>query len=185
MHFYSAALAHNPAAVDIYEVQVPPAFISGSGERGVSVALAYDPPVRTSRRDYLGRTMWIEVLKGLTRDEVIRYRTRYDGPGDAPKLPQSKRLDCRPPKTRLQWSTLQVRRKRWTRAPRLPVADDGAEPLLHLLVGCQSRFAHGEGASQDYSIAVRFWTSGDHVELYQQILERVRVRAVVAPAAVV
>ena len=64
-----------------------PAFISGSGERGVSVALAYDPPVRTSRRDYLGRTMWIEVMKGLTRDEVIRYRTRYDGPGDAPQTP--------------------------------------------------------------------------------------------------
>ncbi len=169
----------------IYEVVVPPAFVSGRGERGIVVALAYDPPVRASRREYLGRTMWIEVLKGLTRDDVIRYRTRYEGPDKPPKIPQSKILDCNPARTPLQWSTLQVRGKRWTRAPKLPSAGQGAESILHLLVGCQSRYRHGEGANQRYSIALRFWQGGEEVDLYQQIHARVRLRAVVAPRAIV
>lgn len=163
----------------VYAVPVPPAFLAGRGNRGIAIALAFDPPVRSSRREYLSRTMWLEVMKGLTLADVTSYRTRHSGPGNAPSLPQSKLLDMRPTKTDLQWSTLQVRRKTWTRAPSLPVITEGAEPLLHVLVGCQSRFPHGEDLSQGYSLAIRFWHSDAHVEIYQQIQTRVRARAVV------
>ena len=54
----------------LYAVPVPANFANGSGRRGVTVALAFDPPVRASRREYLARTMWVEVLKGLTIDEA-------------------------------------------------------------------------------------------------------------------
>ena len=135
-------------------------------------SLAYDPPVRASRREYLARTMWLEVLKGLALDEVIRYGP---GSGKLPSLPSSKPLDLMPAKTTLQWSTLQVRTKHWTCAPRLLIGGDGPDPILHILVGCQSRFAHGEATSQAYSIGVRRWHSGEHVDLYQEIQARVRV----------
>ena len=165
----------------IYALPVPEAFRSGAGARGVSVALAFDPPVRASRKEYLARTMWVEVLKGLTVDQVGEYRAPFLGGGKAPSLPQSKLLDLRPAKTLLQWSTLQVRRREWKRAPKLPVADGdlGGVPILHLLVGCQGRFPHGEGPGQRYGIAVRFWHSSTQVDLYQELKARVRTRVVV------
>lgn len=161
----------------IYALPVPEAFLSGTGARGVSVALAFDPPVRASRKEYLARTMWVEVLKGLTVDQVEKYRSPFQGDG-APSLPKPKELDLRPAKTGVQWSTLQVRRRTWTRAPRFPVADSdrGEVPILHLLVGCQGRFPHGEEPRQRYGIAVRFWHSSNQVDLYQELKARVRAR---------
>ena len=163
----------------VYELPVPPAFVGGGGKRGITVALAFDPPVRSSRRQYLARTMWLEVMKGLSSDEIIRYRRRYVAPEKAPPMRQSKLLALRPPKGDLQWSTLQVRRKTWTRAPKLPILAGGTEPVIHVLVGCQKRFPHGEAPGQRYSVAVRFWHSDIRVNLYQQIRTRVRTRATV------
>ena len=73
--------------VHLYEVRVPESFLAGRASRGIVVSLAYDPPVRSSRRDYLSRTMWLEVLKGLSSGEAILYRTRHNGPGTPPKAP--------------------------------------------------------------------------------------------------
>ncbi len=167
----------------VYEMRVPLVFLAARGERGISVSLAFDPPVRSSRRSYLARTMWLEVMKGLTLAEVNRYRAPHTGPGRAPSLPSTKLLDMRPTKTDLQWSTLQVRRKVWARSIRLPIVGDATEPLLHLLVGCQRRFPHGEETKQRYSVAVRFWHSDTQIDLYHEIRARVRQRAEV-PARV-
>jgi len=162
----------------LYAVQIPPGFVSGRGKRGIIVSLAFDPPVRASRRDYLARTMWVEVLKGLTQDEITRYRSRQTGANNADSLPPSKLLTMRPAKTEVMWSTLQVRRHSWCRAPNLPVIEEHAEPTLHILVGCQQRFPSGEDPNQRYALAVRLWHTDMLVELHQQLQSRVRIRAV-------
>lgn len=123
----------------VYELAVPPTFLEERGRRGLSVALAFDPPVRAARREYLARTMWIEVLKGLTLPEVERYRS-YVPRVRPPQLPQSKVLGMRPPKSTVQWSTLQVRRAVWKRGPRFPRAGSGQNSTLHIIVGCHRRF---------------------------------------------
>lgn len=163
----------------VYEMRVPPVFLSTRGEHGISVSLAFDPPVRSSRRAYLARTMWLEVLKGLTLADVNKYRARYTGPGKPPSLKSSKLLDMRPAKTELLWSTLQVRKKVWTRSIQLPVVGGAAEPMLHVLVGCQRRFPHGEETNQRYSVAVRFWHTDTQIDLYQEVRARIRPRVVV------
>lgn len=163
----------------VYELPIPSAFLAGKGERGMSIALAFDPPVRSSRRQYLARTMWQEVMKGLTLSEIIKYRARHVGPGKPLRLPASKLLSLRPAKADLQWSTLQVRRKAWRHRPVLPIPSGANEPSIHLLVGCQKRFPHGEGPNQRYSIAVRFWHSDAQINLYQQLQSRVRTRTTV------
>ena len=167
----------------VYGLPVPSTFLAGSGARGISVSLAYDPPVRSGRKEYLSRTMWLEVLKGLASDEIETFRARHNGPGKPLSLPQCKVLQMRPTKTDLVWSTLQVRRKTWVRAPRLPILEGEREPRLHLLVGCQRRFPHGEELRQRYSIAVRFWHSSTQVNLYQELRARVRPRIVVETRA--
>ena len=163
----------------VYPIPVPDAFLARTGSRGISVALAFDPPVRSSRREYLSRTMWVEVMKGLTLPEIEGYRTPYSGEGKPPRFPQSKLLSMRPNKTALYWSTLQVRRKEWTRFPGLPTADGEDRPILHVLVGCQRRFPHGEDPRQTYGLAVRFWHEDANVNLYQELRVSVRTRLVV------
>ena len=153
-----------------YTVPLPDAFRSGTGSRGIVLSLAFDPPVRSSRRAYLARTMWIEATKGLTLAKLEAYRAKHEGSGEPLRLPAANRLSCRPPRTDLQWSTLQVCRKTWKRAPSLRERD------ISLVVGCQRRFPHGEGSHQKYSLAVRLWHSDDRVDLYNEVRTRVRRR---------
>lgn len=73
----------------VFRVPVPPGFTEGRGKRGVNVALAFEPPVRASRREYLAHRMWLEVFKGLT-DEVVAFRTpplSGSGAGLVPSMP--------------------------------------------------------------------------------------------------
>jgi len=162
----------------LFAVRVPPSLTSGRGERGIIVSLAFDPPVRSSRRDYVARTMWVEVLKGLSQDEIKIFRSRRSGDAQADSLPQRNLLSMRPARTDVGWSTLQVRRCSWTRAPHFPKLNGQNEPLLHVLVGCQRRFPSGEDPNQRYALAVRFWHSDASVKIYQEIQSRVRIRAV-------
>ena len=162
----------------VYALPVPHSFLNTRGKRGITVALAYDPPVRASRREYLSRTMWVEVLKGMTIEEIEECRGRHVGEGDAPKLPQRAVLDLRPTKEPLQWSTLQVRRRIWSRSPRLPIIGEQDAPVLHVVVGCQRRFSTGEDSRQRYALAIRFWHESERVRIYQELRERVRTRAI-------
>ena len=158
----------------LYSVTVPPSFIAEKGQRGISVALAFDPPVRLSRRDYLSRTMELEVLKGLTLEQIKRGR---DNKAERERLKQSLQLGLFPPKTVVSRSTLQVRRRTWTKRPTFPTVDEENEPKIHILVECQSRFPSGLGDDQNYALAVRFWHSNPNVEIYQELQARVRPRA--------
>lgn len=172
-------LAEDMVAEDnwhVYSVKVPPALCEGRGRRGIVVSVAYDPPVRASRKDYLSRTMWVEVLKGISAEEIASFRGRRSGADKAPALPTKNLLDLRPAKGDVVWSTLQVRRAEWTRAPRLPILDGESEPSIHVLVGCQQRFPHGEGSEQWYGLAMRFWHEDTTVEIHQQLQLQNRVR---------
>jgi hypothetical protein len=156
-----------------YRIPVPPSFLSDKGRRGITVALAYDPPARSSRKEYLARTMFVDVLQGLTTPEVALYRARFQGAGKPPSPPNGAALTFRPPATIPQWSTLQVRRIAWARAPRLRT-DTAGEQNLHVIVGCQRRFATGLDTRQRYGLVVHFWHSAQDVQIYQELRARIR-----------
>jgi hypothetical protein len=160
----------------VYRVPVPEAFLSTKGKRGITVALAYDPPVRASRREYLARTMWVEALHGLTTEEVERYRGNFTGP-NPPSPPSGTLVDLQPAKTKAQWSTLQVRSREWQRAPSLRAPSGEDTPTIHLLVQCQKRFPTGLNTSQRYGLVVLFWHEVERVNLYQALRARVTVPA--------
>lgn len=56
--------------VHLYRVPVPASFFDSGGWRQETVALAYDPPVRSTRLDYLASRMHVTVYTGLTVDQV-------------------------------------------------------------------------------------------------------------------
>ena len=62
--------------VHIYEVPVPSSFMSPGGKRGLDVALAYSPPTRVRRLDYMASGMEYHIVKGLPLDEVAEVFAR-------------------------------------------------------------------------------------------------------------
>lgn len=154
----------------LYSVAVPPGFLEKPGRRGLTVGLAFYPPVRVSRRDYLARTMEVEVFKGLTAAEVRGRREK----GQLQRVESKNLVTLYPPKTVVSRSTLQVRRRAWTTTPKFPEVD--GEPRIHILVECQARFPTGLDPRQRYALAIRFWHADGTVQLRQELLQRVRVR---------
>lgn len=158
----------------VYKIPLPDAFLSEKGERGITVSLAYDPPARSSRKEYLARTMQFELLHGLTNNEVARFRAAHEE-GEEPKLPGTNRMDLSPAKTKVQWSTLQVRRKEWVQKPRIRANREEGNPILHLMVLCQERFETPLRPSQSYSVAIKFWHEDLSVNIHQKIRNEARV----------
>jgi hypothetical protein len=127
--------------------------------------------------------MWFEVLKGLSHADIVKFKAALEQQKDAagkkiplPSMPNSHELDMRPTKEPLQWSTLQVRKKTWSRKVDLPIQDGESTPVLHILVGSQSRFPTGLEDIQSYSLAIRFWHKDPSVEVYQHLSSNVRLR---------
>ncbi|HIK15364.1 MAG TPA: S8 family peptidase [Leptolyngbyaceae cyanobacterium M33_DOE_097] len=157
----------------IYRVVIPETFIATKGRRGITVALAYDPPIRASRKEYLANTMWVEALHGLTTEEVEIYRAKNASP-DVDTLPSKYQLQLRPAKTDVQWSTLQVRRLK--KQTKLKIPSGETEPVVHFVVGCQQRFPIGFDYKQRYGLVVLFWHESEQIELYQELRVKDRVR---------
>ncbi|RSM82850.1 subtilase [Kibdelosporangium aridum] len=100
--------------VSIHPVPVPEVFRRGSGgERTITVALAFDPPVRRQRREYLAATMQVDLYRNIDPDELQEMLSRQD-----PDNPQEfindrrRRPPLDPGSSVVASSTLQVRR--WT-----------------------------------------------------------------------
>ncbi|MGI8807833.1 MAG: S8 family peptidase [Acidimicrobiales bacterium] len=69
--------------VHIYEIPVPTSFLSSGGERGIDVALAFDPPTRARRLDYLASTMQFYIVRGMPVGEVAELFAQLDADDEA------------------------------------------------------------------------------------------------------
>lgn len=56
----------------IFPIPVPPEFVCAPGTKHVSVSLAFDPPVRARRADYLGVEMHFDVIRGKDLEEIVK-----------------------------------------------------------------------------------------------------------------
>jgi hypothetical protein len=72
----------------VFEVPIPIEFQTTRGTREIKVALAFDPPVRHTRADYLGVTMGWRLLRGTNESDVFdRYRKWTKEEGKPPEFP--------------------------------------------------------------------------------------------------
>jgi hypothetical protein len=158
---------------------IPNEFIQERGTRTITVTLAYDPPVRHTRFDYLGVKMSFRLIRGKTIDEVaeaFRSRTSEEGPVD--RL-SSTRFDCSitPSPTVREGGTLQ--RGTFTMCKR-PSTDYG--DTYFLVVRCEKKWARDEHAPQRYSVVATMQHSAQ-INIYNTIRERVTARLRVRPRA--
>lgn len=153
----------------IYEVPIPDVFIEENGTRSITVSLAFDPPVRHTRFDYLGVKMSFRLIRGKTADEVaevFRSRTKKEDKVDALG---ATRFNCKlipTPSVReggtLQKATFSMRRQ--------PDREYGS--TYYLVVCCEKKWARDVHAPQRYAVVATVEHSAN-VNLYNIIRNRV------------
>jgi hypothetical protein len=154
----------------IYEVPIPDEFIEEKGTRRVTVVLAYDPPVRHTRLDYLGVKMSFRLIRGKTAKEIAEaFRKRSHDEQKVDGL-TSTSYDCpmEPKVTAREGGTLQ---KATFTMKNKPLSDYG--DTYRVVVRCEKKWARDEHAPQRYAVVVVVEHSAQ-IDLYTRIQNRVR-----------
>jgi hypothetical protein len=165
----------------LYELELPDAMLIGTGTRRVRVTLAFDPPVRGTRKEYLGRTMWFQLFRGMT---AVNIRAALAKIADSTTPPTAGgkllALKARPTSSMLEWSTVQSAEFETPRSRTLNHRPDPAAPaVIHILVGSALRFAADETTKQRYALVTSLEHEDTRVKLYQPVrqqVERLRER---------
>jgi hypothetical protein len=162
----------------VYEVPSPIEFQSASGQKRVIVTLAYDPPVRRRRSDYLGVQMRYFLIRGKSLEEVVSaYRQlskdERDTPsesGDEVQRAFQGKFKCalKPGPKTLQSSTLQ--RSQWV------FKRKGEEYGESWFLIVESRRAWAPESFTEQRFAVTVTLQADEPGLFNLIQNRIRVR---------
>nr|WP_306261821.1 hypothetical protein [Pararhizobium sp. IMCC21322] len=152
----------------IYKVPIPAPFKTGEGRRTIKVTMAYDPPVRHTRADYLDTGMSFRLIRGCP-DDVIRdhFRRRAQVEGKRPELAGRFQCNLEPGPNAREKGTVQTATVTFHRE----VERYGDE--YHLVVRCESGW-FGDAGNQAYSIVVEIAQEAE-VRLYERLRARVSV----------
>jgi hypothetical protein len=153
----------------IYEVPIPDEIYNVGGQRRISVTLAFDPPVRHSRLDYLGTKMSFRLIRGKSIGEVeaaFKKRNEEDQQVDRIGPPYDCPLDPKP--TEREGGTLQKASFTMKRTPE-PYGD-----MYFLVVRCERAWALDEHAPQRYATVVTVEHQAQ-VNLYARIQSRLQI----------
>ncbi len=160
----------------IFAVPIPDSFRYAHGARTISVALAFDPPIRRRRYDYLGVEMDMFLIRGKTLDEVhdafkkvAVNENAEEAIGPPYRVNLEPKASCRSGGYSRKKSTLQ--RCTFTMKSR-ERNDYGNE--YWLVIRAERKWVPPEIENQDYAVAVTL--AADAPELYNQIRQRVRQR---------
>lgn len=153
----------------VYRLPIPPEFRTG-GDRTIRVSLAYDPPVRRTRQDYLGTKMDFRLLRGFDEAVVFEHFRERDKEreGAAPAVKERFKCKLSPGPDERAGNTLQTASITFKR--------DTAEygEVYHLVVRCLSHWAVDQVLDQRFAVVVEL----EHqpaVRIYNRVRERVRV----------
>ena len=163
----------------IYELPIPKELIDISGTRRIKVVLAFDPPVRHTRFDYLGAMMSFRLIRGKSIDQIVEaFRQRRRDEPAVDRL-TSTIFDCKmyPKAKSREGGTLQRATFTMKGAPRADYGD-----TYHVVVRCERKWARDEHAPQRYAVVAVVEHSAE-VNLYNRIRDRVLERVRVRPRA--
>ncbi len=159
----------------IYRVPVPDCLLQAPGTRKITVGLAFDPPVRARRLDYLGTRMNFYLIRGKTLEEVQRAYSRIQ-PGETAESAFAARYVLRfePGSTTRgisgysrNKSTLQCGSFSMRTAMRANYGND-----YWLVIRSEKVWANDDQIMQSYAVAVSL--EADTPELYAEIRQMIR-----------
>ncbi len=154
---------------NVFAIPIPDAFRYANGERKIIVTLAYDPPVRRRRLDYIGVAMEFFLIRGQGIDQVHdAFRRRPSGFDTNSKFRMSFNINAATRgKCTLQRGECVM--KRAERSQR----NYGNE--YYLVVRTQRTWAPDDIDTQDFGLVVTL--CAENSQLYNQVALRVRQRA--------
>jgi subtilisin family serine protease len=166
----------------IHEIPVPEEFANGTADRSISIALAFDPPTRRFRREYLAARMKFDLYRAIDLDDLIEIVGQQPSEGGHSLPGDRRRVSSKlfPSSEAVLRSALQVRRWRAAVATSLLVDDGDTYYLVvtHISEPWAER-AQPDYDSQAYAIAVEL---EDRTRHDVNVLERVQQRAARARA---
>jgi Subtilase family len=80
--------------IQIFAIPIPDEFRNAANRKRIIVGLGFDPPVRRRRAEYLGVSMSVHLLRGMTVDEIVE----STGTRPAKKGQQNAKASNRPAK---------------------------------------------------------------------------------------
>ncbi|MFD7073454.1 S8 family serine peptidase [Nocardioides sp. NPDC059952] len=94
----------NTGRITLHRLPIPPAFADGRSRKVFRVALAFDPPVRRQRREYIAGSMSVELVRGISFERVQEIYSRQPTRAQVDADPKLTRMelpdsDNRPPLT--------------------------------------------------------------------------------------
>ena len=154
--------------VVIYEIPVPKEFYKSTGRRTLSVTLAFDPPTRMRRKQYLGVTMEFHLFK-VVDVETIKQKYAKQGEFDVeeeivPPALEKNEIDLVPGVNIAKKGTVQKRMWIIERTPK------EIDESLKLVVICKGKWMNDEEYRQRYAVVVTLEQRGN-VRLYNRIRE--------------
>jgi len=159
--------------IHIYKVPIPDTFKDTTGKRSISVTLAFDPPVRYTRKGYIGIKMDFYLIRGLSTQTIIDWYSARPKDVEFENIEGKYKCDMNPSKTRRGGGTLQ---KATFFASRNKSFSEYNGDIFHLLVRCKSAswMSANEQERQRYALAVTLEHIDTTVDLYNIIDQRIR-----------
>jgi hypothetical protein len=154
----------------VYRLPIPPEFRTG-GDRTIRVSIAYDPPVRRTRNDYLGTKMDFRLLRGIDEAELFEHFRDRDKAleGAAPAVPGRFKCKLQPGSDERANNTLQTASVTFKRDTR-----EYGE-VYYLVVRCLSHWAVDQVFDQRFAVVVELEHQPE-IRIYNRVRERVQVR---------
>ncbi len=169
-------IADDEIALDqfqIFAIPIPTEFLNAPGEKRLCVSLAFDPPVRARRADYLGVEMHFDVIRGKNRDEIVKAYQKAAGE-EVGRIKGASKLDLFPQVTGApgrKKSTLQKGSFRLKKAPKKDYGD-----TYYVVVRAEKKaWLPPNTTVQRYALAVVL--EADAADLYAKVRERLALRA--------
>lgn len=161
-----------PDAFHVYRLPLTWSFTDVSGPRALAVSLAFNPPVRYRRLDYLGHHMEFLVVRGLDENDVFAMADADVADAQAGEL-SKKEVKLHPPRTVRRRGTNQFGHNAW--GQRLSSGVDGD---WFLVVRSLNKWLTRSDGYQPYALTVSFEVDqADRLYQELQVALRAQLRA--------
>ncbi len=155
----------SPDNMHIFEIPLPKEFRQAAGKKRVIVSLAFNPPVRNTRLDYIGVSMDYRLIKGVSMEEVIRAYESQKGK-DKPFSIEDKYVCSLEPGSNLRSAgTLQKSVFEFSRDTNFNNNDN-----LYLVVNSKMNWSD---QPQKYAVVVVLESEDEELRIYNIIKERI------------
>jgi hypothetical protein len=152
----------------VYELALPQEFVELTSRRRIRVTLAYDPPVRGTRRDYVGRRLHVRLVRGQSLAHIRQLAAQGRDVTQAA---------VRPSVSYLRSSTVQSMLFTGTQSNVFDHRPEPGEPAIwYVLVRCEARFPAVPETTQPYALVVSLEHDDGQVRIYQSVRQRVELR---------